>query len=154
MYGFRHWSTRLTAISTPSTPMTLLWWLYWAQNRWKNRLLILLTYSCKLILSFFIHDFFQLYLHYSLLHVLLVMILFNLVDLLCFKETADDYNHKHILIKKAIKLGHWQLLLSETGIHNERDFTCDFVLESYVFHLFCEVKTILSKFCKNLFNFI
>ena len=62
------------------------------------------------------------------------MILFNLVDLLCFKKTADDYNHKHVLIKKAIKLGHWQLLLSETGNHNERDFTCDFVLESYVFH--------------------
>ena len=83
-----------------------------------------------------------------------MVVLFNLVDLLGFKKTADDYNHKHVLIKEAIELGHGQLLLSQTGIHNEGDFTSDFVLESYVFHRLYEVKTILSKFCKNLFNFI
>jgi hypothetical protein len=41
-----------------------------------------------------------------------MMVLFNLVDLLCFKKTANDYNHKHVLIKEAIELGHWQFLLS------------------------------------------
>jgi|TARA_B110001450_G_C17225016_1_gene321079 hypothetical protein len=52
-----------------------------------------------------------------------MMELFNLVDLLCFKETADDYNHKQILIEKAIEFGHWEFLLSQAGIHYQGDFT-------------------------------